>query len=130
MDAEDEGGKWFKTGDIAVRRHIKGVGQYGSGTQAANGDDGQEWVTGPAYFILGRKSTDIIKTGGEKVSALEIERELLSLYAFLFLFPPLSYFPSNTCPPANNISGAPSPKHQSSVSLPSNGVKKSALSLS
>jgi malonyl-CoA/methylmalonyl-CoA synthetase len=31
------------------------------------------------YFILGRKSADIIKTGGEKVSALEIEREMLSL---------------------------------------------------
>lgn len=31
------------------------------------------------YFIKGRKSVDIIKTGGEKVSALEIERELLSL---------------------------------------------------
>jgi len=34
---------------------------------------------GPMYFIRGRKSVDIIKTGGEKVSALEIERELLSL---------------------------------------------------
>jgi acyl-CoA synthetase (AMP-forming)/AMP-acid ligase II len=31
------------------------------------------------YFIQGRKSADIIKTGGEKVSALEVERELLSL---------------------------------------------------
>jgi acyl-CoA synthetase (AMP-forming)/AMP-acid ligase II len=31
------------------------------------------------YFILGRQSADILKTGGEKVSALEIERELLSL---------------------------------------------------
>ena len=31
------------------------------------------------YFIKGRKSVDIIKTGGEKVSALEIEREMLSL---------------------------------------------------
>ena len=31
------------------------------------------------YFIQGRKSADIIKTGGEKVSALEIEREILSL---------------------------------------------------
>jgi malonyl-CoA/methylmalonyl-CoA synthetase len=34
---------------------------------------------GPMYFIHGRKSADIIKTGGEKVSALEIEREMLSL---------------------------------------------------
>ena len=60
---------WFKTGDIAVRRHVPGAGLGKSG----------DWAKGPAYFILGRKSADIIKTGGEKVSALEIERELLSL---------------------------------------------------
>ena len=42
---------WFKTGDVAVRE---------------NG----------AYRILGRESVDIIKTGGYKVSALEIEDEL------------------------------------------------------
>lgn len=39
---------WFRTGDVAVL------------------DDG-------VYRILGRRSVDIIKTGGEKVSALEIE---------------------------------------------------------
>ena len=44
---------WFKTGDIAR------VGEEGE------------------YYILGRRSADIIKTGGEKVSALEVERELL-----------------------------------------------------
>lgn len=61
---------WFKTGDIAIRKSVaNGAGQGQSGT----------WATGPAYFIQGRKSADIIKTGGEKVSALEIERELLSL---------------------------------------------------
>ncbi|KAF2172254.1 hypothetical protein M409DRAFT_63004 [Zasmidium cellare ATCC 36951] len=60
---------WFKTGDIAVRKPVHGAGEGKSG----------EWATGPAYFIHGRKSADIIKTGGEKVSALEIERELLSL---------------------------------------------------
>jgi malonyl-CoA/methylmalonyl-CoA synthetase len=42
---------WFKTGDVAVRE---------------NG----------YYRILGRKSIDIIKTGGYKVSALEIEEVL------------------------------------------------------
>ena len=42
---------WFKTGDIAVREN--GV-----------------------YRILGRESVDIIKTGGYKVSALEIEEVL------------------------------------------------------
>lgn len=66
--AEDGGGKWFKTGDIATRRHVDGAGK-----------SGQKWAAGPMYFIRGRKSTDIIKTGGEKVSALEVERELLSL---------------------------------------------------
>jgi len=45
---------WFKTGDIAVRK--------------PNG----------MYAILGRNSTDIIKARGYKLSALEIERELLA----------------------------------------------------
>ncbi|KAJ9612256.1 hypothetical protein H2200_003853 [Cladophialophora chaetospira] len=44
---------WFKTGDVAKR--------------AANG----------AYFILGRDSVDIIKSGGYKISALEVERKIL-----------------------------------------------------
>lgn len=68
VKADDGGSKWFKTGDIAIRRIVDGAGQTG-----------QDWAKGPMYFIRGRKSTDIIKTGGEKVSALEIERELLSL---------------------------------------------------
>ncbi|KAM0227704.1 hypothetical protein ACHAP5_012126 [Fusarium lateritium] len=60
---------WFKTGDIAIRRNVpnSGIGKSGS------------WAQGPAYFIQGRRSADIIKTGGEKVSALEVEREILSL---------------------------------------------------
>jgi malonyl-CoA/methylmalonyl-CoA synthetase len=44
-------GAWFRTGDIAVL------------------EEG-------AYRIMGRASVDIIKTGGEKVSALEIEASL------------------------------------------------------
>lgn len=60
---------FFKTGDVAVRRNVPGAGTGASGA----------WATGPMYFILGRKSADIIKTGGEKVSALEVEREMLSL---------------------------------------------------
>lgn len=60
---------WFKTGDIAVRRNVPGAGEGKSG----------DWAHGPPFFVFGRKSADIIKTGGEKVSALEIERELLSL---------------------------------------------------
>jgi malonyl-CoA/methylmalonyl-CoA synthetase len=53
--AEFAEGRWFKTGDVAVRD-----------------EDG-------CYFIQGRRSVDIIKSGGEKVSALEVERELLEL---------------------------------------------------
>lgn len=52
-NAHDEEG-YFKTGDIARRE-----GKY--------------------YFITGRASVDIIKSGGYKISALDIERELLSL---------------------------------------------------
>ncbi len=48
---------WFLTGDVAERD--------------ADGD----------YRILGRKSSDIIKTGGYKVSALEIESVLLQHFA-------------------------------------------------
>ncbi len=43
---------WFRTGDTAVIEHGR-------------------------YRILGRSSVDILKTGGEKVSALEIEEVLL-----------------------------------------------------
>ena len=68
VEADDGKGKWFKTGDVAVRRVVEGAGK-----------SGQQWAKGPMFFIQGRKSADIIKTGGEKVSALEVERELLSL---------------------------------------------------
>ena len=63
---QDPAGRWFKTGDIAFRRTVPSAQK-------------QPWTKGPMYFIQGRLSADIIKTGGEKVSALEIERELLSL---------------------------------------------------
>ncbi|RIA98255.1 hypothetical protein C1645_870809 [Glomus cerebriforme] len=46
---------WFKTGDIAIITEKEKV-----------------------YKILGRNSVDIIKSGGYKISALEIERVLLS----------------------------------------------------
>lgn len=55
---DTEGTRWFKTGDIV----------------SINADD-LETIT-----ILGRSSMDIIKSGGEKISALEIEKEILSLY--------------------------------------------------
>lgn len=46
---------WFQTGDIAKRD-----------------------ATG-AYFIQGRASVDVIKSGGYKISALEVEQKLLGL---------------------------------------------------
>lgn len=69
VQTDDGKGPWFKTGDVAVRRIVRNVGT----------NPAQPWARGPMYFIHGRKSADIIKTGGEKVSALEVERELLSL---------------------------------------------------
>ena len=66
-ETTDDG--WFKTGDIAYRKSVPNAGKGNSG----------DWAKGPMYFIQGRNSADIIKTGGEKVSALEVERELLSL---------------------------------------------------
>ncbi|KAF2704895.1 acetyl-CoA synthetase-like protein [Pleomassaria siparia CBS 279.74] len=68
VEGEDGQGKWFKTGDVAIRKYVAGAGK-----------SDQRWAKGPAYFILGRQSSDILKTGGEKVSALEVEREMLSL---------------------------------------------------
>lgn len=53
MAALDKDG-YFKTGDIARKE-------------------------GNFYFILGRASIDIIKSGGYKISALDIEREILGL---------------------------------------------------
>lgn len=52
-NAHNEEG-YFKTGDIARRE-------------------------GDNYFIMGRASVDIIKSGGYKISALDIERECLGL---------------------------------------------------
>jgi malonyl-CoA/methylmalonyl-CoA synthetase len=60
---------WFRTGDIAIRRAVPASGHGKSGS----------WARGRAYFIQGRRSADIIKSGGEKISALEVERELLAL---------------------------------------------------
>lgn len=68
VEGEDGRGRWFKTGDIAVRRPAA----PGAGLDAP-------WAAGDMYYILGRQSADIIKSGGEKVSALEVEREMLSL---------------------------------------------------
>ncbi|EAQ93442.1 hypothetical protein CHGG_01677 [Chaetomium globosum CBS 148.51] len=73
VDSKDGRGQWFKTGDVAVRRAVDGAGRSTSPTQ-------RDWARGDhLYFILGRRSADIIKSGGEKVSALEVEREMLAL---------------------------------------------------
>lgn len=72
LEGKDGKGRWFKTGDVATRRHVEGAGH-----------SDQDWAKGAMYFISGRKSVDIIKSGGEKISALEVERELLSLLVYL-----------------------------------------------
>ncbi|PFH62639.1 hypothetical protein XA68_12713 [Ophiocordyceps unilateralis] len=69
-DDDDDGPPWFRTGDVALRRVVSTAGLNPSQ---------QSWARGPVFFVQGRVSADIIKTGGEKVSALEVERELLSL---------------------------------------------------
>ncbi|VBB71602.1 Putative short-chain-fatty-acid--CoA ligase [Podospora comata] len=73
VEGKDGRGSWFKTGDVAVRR--PGPEKAGKSEMKTQ----REWARGDMYFILGRKSADIIKSGGEKVSALEVEREMLSL---------------------------------------------------
>ncbi|KAK4202471.1 putative short-chain-fatty-acid--CoA ligase [Triangularia verruculosa] len=73
VEGKDGRGPWFKTGDVAVRR--PGPEKAGKSEMKTQRD----WARGDMYFILGRKSADIIKSGGEKVSALEVEREMLSL---------------------------------------------------
>ena len=60
-DSFDKEG-WFKTGDTAVF-----IEDFTSTDKK-----------GKIYKLLGRSSTDIIKSGGYKLSALEIERELLA----------------------------------------------------
>ena len=50
-------GRWFRTGDYAQIDVLEGV---------------------PTFKILGRISSDILKCNGFKISALEIERALLS----------------------------------------------------
>ncbi|RYO75951.1 hypothetical protein DL763_010865 [Monosporascus cannonballus] len=69
--SDPDQGRWFRTGDVAVRR--RAPAGAGTGRSGAWASDAAVW------FVLGRQSADIIKTGGEKVSALEVERELLSL---------------------------------------------------
>lgn len=102
--ADDDGkGKWFRTGDVAARRIVEG----------SDGGRRNEWATGPMYFIQGRLSVDIIKTGGEKVSALEVERELLSLCVLLTFHLPFIYHDRGA---SLMLTGPKSPKQPSSVS--------------
>jgi acyl-CoA synthetase (AMP-forming)/AMP-acid ligase II len=114
VDGGDGRGRWFKTGDVAVRRTVEGAGV-----------SAQEWARGPMYFIRGRKSVDIIKTGGEKVSALEVERELLSLLVFddnpNLILTRLANHPSSA------TTDRKSPRRLSWAFHPIGGVKKSRL---
>jgi len=67
---------WFRTGDIAVRRPSPPTSIP---AENENANERSHWIRGPAWYILGRSSTDILKIRGEKISALEIEREILGL---------------------------------------------------
>ncbi|ORY87563.1 hypothetical protein BCR37DRAFT_98 [Protomyces lactucae-debilis] len=51
----EDGVRWFKTGDVAIR------------SEENRG----------AYYIHGRSSVDILKSGGYKLSALQVERDIL-----------------------------------------------------
>ncbi|KAK4157737.1 acyl-CoA synthetase family member 3, mitochondrial [Chaetomidium leptoderma] len=80
VDSKDGRGQWFKTGDVAVRRPAAAaVLNGGVSAGKSNLPSQKDWARGELYFILGRRSADIIKSGGEKVSALEVEREMLAL---------------------------------------------------
>jgi malonyl-CoA/methylmalonyl-CoA synthetase len=56
----------------ATRKSHTAEGYYRTGDIARKDEKG-------FYFILGRASVDIIKSGGYKISALDIEREILGL---------------------------------------------------
>ncbi len=64
--AGDGGLAWFKTGDTVTR------------SASATHDSG---ITPGPFRILGRNSVDILKSGGYKLSALEIEEAILELAA-------------------------------------------------
>ncbi|KIV93384.1 hypothetical protein PV10_04598 [Exophiala mesophila] len=53
----------------ATRKALDNDGYFRTGDLAR--------VEGEHYFILGRMSTDILKSGGYKISALDVEREIL-----------------------------------------------------
>ena len=68
---------WFKTGDIAVWEPA----QAKSPAQAQGASDQKQGLAQGqqgSFRLLGRNSIDIIKSSGYKLSALEIEREILA----------------------------------------------------
>lgn len=71
---DPDGVRWFRTGDIAYRDPSL-IRLNGS----TNADSAEPWIKGSPYIILGRLSMDIIKSGGEKISALEVETAIYSV---------------------------------------------------
>ena len=63
--AEFDAEGWFKTGDVAAFDVFDEAAEAG-----AHGGE-------RCYKILGRASVDIVKSGGYKISALDVERQLL-----------------------------------------------------
>jgi len=78
---------WFRTGDTAqiggspeelraLRDAAREI-EAAAGHSTAEGDADPGESLGGIYKILGRSSVDVIKSGGYKISALEVERALL-----------------------------------------------------
>ena len=88
-------GGWFRTGDTAVKVNVDaqlqeyaascslraglGVGSVGGAAAGEAATAAGGGAPAYCYKILGRSSVDIIKSGGYKLSALEIESALLEL---------------------------------------------------
>ena len=68
---------FFKTGDAVERVRVSDtVGESTGGSDATKSDSVAENINF-VWKILGRTSVDVLKTGGFKVSALEVEAKLL-----------------------------------------------------
>ena len=90
LEEEDEGaregGRWFATGDVALRSAPSPTSPSSSPSSASSppplSAGGAAAAASPSsgndYRLLGRASVDILKVGGEKVSALEVEDALLA----------------------------------------------------
>ena len=70
-----KGGRWFATGDVACRSPSPSTAPSASSSSSSSSPSSS---SSKSYRLLGRASVDILKVGGEKVSALEVEDALLA----------------------------------------------------